>query len=131
MFANVIKLFKNPSEEHEANVIRYKQVAKAAEEVTAAMVAFPFNTVVNVLIPYVQTSRYPMIDAAIRMLTILVKSHPNEITDEHLAGILAGLLKVNLTTTSITLIRNIHQYNFFEELFYNIISMISYISNEA
>lgn len=58
------------------------------------MCVFPFNTVVNVLIPFIQTSPYPMIHGAIKMLTKLVEIHPEEVTDDHLLNIMPGLVKV-------------------------------------
>lgn len=76
---------------------------KAAETTAAALSVFPFNTVVNVLYPFIQTTSYPTIQGAIKMLTKLIEIHPEEVTDEHLSNILKGLIAVSLFIVIINL----------------------------
>lgn len=66
-----------------------------AEKTVAAMGVFPFNTVVVVLAPLLQTSQYPYLQGAIKMLTKMVEVHPAEVTDDHLKSIMPGLIKVS------------------------------------
>lgn len=70
------------------------KVRIAAELTTTAMSVFPFHTVVNTLSPLVQTSSYPRIDGAMKMITRLIDQHPNELTDDHLTSLMPGLIKV-------------------------------------
>lgn len=70
-------------------------MVKAAEKTVAAMAVFPFSTVLNVLAPLLQTSQYPSLQATIKMVTKMVEVHPNEVTDDHLASIMPGLIKVS------------------------------------
>lgn len=65
-----------------------------AEKTVAAMGVFPFNTVLNVLAPLLQTSQYPSLQGVIKMLTKMVEVHPTEVTDDHLKSIMPGLIKV-------------------------------------
>lgn len=65
-----------------------------AEQTAAAMSVFPFYSVVNVLSPLIQTSNSPITQGAIKMLTKLIDVHPDEVSDEHLAVIMPGLIKV-------------------------------------
>lgn len=60
------------------------------------MSVFPFTTVVCVLSPLIHTSSYPTIQGAIKMLTKMVEMHPDDVTDEHLALIMQGLVKVSI-----------------------------------
>ncbi|XP_071053520.1 CLIP-associating protein isoform X4 [Onthophagus taurus] len=72
-----------------------REVSKEAEVTAAAMSVFPFNLVVGVLTPLIQTSTYPKLQGAIKMLIKLIETHGNEITDEHLLQIMPGLVKTN------------------------------------
>ncbi|KAK9739077.1 hypothetical protein QE152_g9289 [Popillia japonica] len=72
-----------------------REVVKTAETTAAAMSVFPFTTVVCVLSPLIHTSSYPTIQGAIKMLTKMVEMHPDDVTDEHLALIMQGLVKAN------------------------------------
>ncbi|XP_065166997.1 CLIP-associating protein isoform X3 [Atheta coriaria] len=72
-----------------------REVRIAAELTTTAMSVFPFHTVVNTLSPLVQTSSYPRIDGAMKMITRLIDQHPNELTDDHLTSLMPGLIKAN------------------------------------
>lgn len=66
----------------------------AEKTAAAAMTVFPFNTVLNVLMPLIHTSEYPSLQGALKMLTKLIETHPNEVTDDHLKEIMPGLIKV-------------------------------------
>ncbi|CAH0551193.1 unnamed protein product [Brassicogethes aeneus] len=70
-----------------------REIVKEAESTAAAMNVFPFNTVVNILAPLIRTSPYPSLLGAIKMLTKLVETNPNDVTDEHLQNIMPGLIK--------------------------------------
>ncbi|KAF5301656.1 hypothetical protein FQA39_LY10703 [Lamprigera yunnana] len=72
-----------------------REVVKAAEYTAAAMIAFPFNAVISVLSPVIHTSSCPTIQGAIKMLTKLIEVHPLEVTDDHLASVMPGLIKAN------------------------------------
>ena len=65
------------------------------ETTAAAMSVCPFNTIVAVLSPLMQTSTYPMIRGVIKMLTKHVEMNPQEVTDEHLNLIMPGLVTVS------------------------------------
>jgi hypothetical protein len=70
------------------------QVVKMAESTAAAMSVCPFNTIVTTLAPLIQTSPYPPVLGAIKMLTKLIETNPDDVTDEHLSMIMPGLIKV-------------------------------------
>nr|XP_015837162.1 PREDICTED: CLIP-associating protein 1-B isoform X6 [Tribolium castaneum] len=70
-----------------------KEVLKAAEQTAAAMVVCPFNTTVMTLASWIQTSEYPPILGAIKMLTKLIEANAEDVTDEHLGQIMPGLIK--------------------------------------
>lgn len=65
-----------------------------AEQTAAAMSVCPFNSIVITLGPLIQTSPYPPLLGAIKMLTKLIETNPIEVTDDHLALIMPGLIKV-------------------------------------
>lgn len=70
-----------------------REVVKEAEVTAAAMVVFPFNTIVNTLGPLIRTSPYPENLGAIKMLTkIIVESKPTDISDQQLSLIMPGLV---------------------------------------
>lgn len=69
-----------------------------AETTAASMSVFPFNTVVNVLSPLIQTSTYPTILGAIKMLTKLIEMQPTEVIEDHLLNIVPGLIQVRYLT---------------------------------
>lgn len=71
-----------------------------AEKTVAAMGVFPFNTVLNVLAPLLQTSQFPSLQGVIKMLTKMVEVHPTEVTDDHLKSIMPGLIKVSARLTA-------------------------------
>jgi CLIP-associating protein 1/2 len=66
---------------------------KMAESTAAAMSVCPFNTIVTTLAPLIQTSPYPPVLGAIKMLTKLIETNPDDVTDEHLSMIMPGLIK--------------------------------------
>lgn len=72
-----------------------REVVKVAEHTAAAMIVFPFNSVVSVLSPLIHTSTFPTIQGAIKMLTKLIEVHPTDVTDDHLASVMPGLIKAN------------------------------------
>lgn len=67
-----------------------------AEMTAAAMTVFPFEVVINVLSPLIQTSNYPTILAAIKMLTKFIEAQPTHVRDEHLQMIVPGLIAVSI-----------------------------------
>ncbi|XP_025829154.1 CLIP-associating protein isoform X2 [Agrilus planipennis] len=79
----------------EAHCSEKREVVKMAETAAASMNVFPFNTVVNVLSPLIQTGIGPTLTGAIKMLTKLVETNPDQVTDEHLEKIMPGLIKAN------------------------------------
>ncbi|XP_068894094.1 CLIP-associating protein 1-A isoform X5 [Tenebrio molitor] len=70
-----------------------REVVKMAESTAAAMSVCPFNTIVTTLAPLIQTSPYPPVLGAIKMLTKLIETNPDDVTDEHLSMIMPGLIK--------------------------------------
>lgn len=68
-----------------------------AEATAASMSVCPFDNIVTTLAPLIQTSSYPTVLGAIKMLTKLIETKPDDITDEHLASIMPGLIKVQKT----------------------------------
>lgn len=68
---------------------------KEAEATAASMSQFPFDTVVNTLAPLIRTNPYPFLLGAIKMLTKLIESHPEEVTNDHLMCIMPGLIMVS------------------------------------
>lgn len=67
-----------------------------AEMTATAMTVFPFEVVVNVLSPLIQTSNFPTILSAIKMLTKFIETQPTTVRDEHLQMIVPGLIAVSL-----------------------------------
>ncbi|XP_063908191.1 CLIP-associating protein isoform X3 [Zophobas morio] len=70
-----------------------REVVKMAEATAAAMSVCPFHTIVTTLAPLIQTSPYPPVLGAIKMLTKLIETNPTDVTDEHLSMIMPGLIK--------------------------------------
>lgn len=55
---------------------------------------FPFHSVLNILVPLIQTGLYPSLQGVIKTLTKIIEFHPDEVTDDDLKNIMPGLIKV-------------------------------------
>ena len=80
-----------------------------AEATAAAMSVCPFHTIVTTLAPLIQTSPYPPVLGAIKMLTKLIETNPTDVTDEHLSMIMPGLIKVCAVLLRTQFLRSIHE----------------------
>lgn len=78
------------------------QVVKEAEATAAAMGVCPFNTIISILAPLIRTNPYPFVLGAIKMLTKMIETNPSEVTDEHLAQIMPGLIVVSGVLCSVS-----------------------------
>ncbi|CAG9837434.1 unnamed protein product [Diabrotica balteata] len=72
---------------------REGKVMKEAEKTAAAMTVCPFESILSTLAPIIRTTSYPVLLGAIKMLAKLIEAHPDEVTDDHLAKIMPGLIK--------------------------------------
>ncbi|XP_072390555.1 CLIP-associating protein 1-A isoform X2 [Diabrotica undecimpunctata] len=70
-----------------------REVMKEAEKTAAAMTVCPFESILSTLAPIIRTTSYPILLGAIKMLAKLIEAHPDEVTDDHLAKIMPGLIK--------------------------------------